>query len=32
MLDLGKHQVEAFRDEIGTLMKSLNFALSNLKY
>ncbi|XP_020978655.1 methylmalonate semialdehyde dehydrogenase [acylating] isoform X2 [Arachis ipaensis] len=32
MLDLGKHQVEAFKDEIGTLMKSLNFALSNLKY
>ncbi|QHO42322.1 Aldehyde dehydrogenase family 3 member [Arachis hypogaea] len=32
MLDLGKHKVEAFRDEIGTLMKSLNFALSNLKY
>ncbi|KAL1361825.1 hypothetical protein HN51_010142 [Arachis hypogaea] len=32
MLDLGKHHVEAFRDEIGTLMKSLNFALSNLKY
>ncbi|RYR03952.1 hypothetical protein Ahy_B06g083408 [Arachis hypogaea] len=32
MLDLGKHQVEAFRGEIGTLMKSLNFALSNLKY
>ncbi|XP_052114288.1 aldehyde dehydrogenase family 3 member F1 [Arachis duranensis] len=32
MLDLGKHQVETFRDEIRTLMKSLNFALSNLKY
>nr|XP_025703929.1 myosin-16-like [Arachis hypogaea] len=32
MLDLGKHKVEAFRDEIETLMKSLNFALSNLKY
>ncbi|XP_015952195.1 aldehyde dehydrogenase family 3 member F1 isoform X2 [Arachis duranensis] len=32
MLDLGKHHVEAFRDEMGTLMKSLNFALSNLKY
>ncbi|KAL4288502.1 hypothetical protein AHAS_Ahas19G0292600 [Arachis hypogaea] len=32
MLDLGKHQVEAFKDEIETLMKSLNFALSNLKY
>ncbi|XLU98790.1 hypothetical protein S245_013130 [Arachis hypogaea] len=29
---LGKHKVETFRDEIGTLMKSLNFALSNLKY
>ncbi|KAK7262526.1 hypothetical protein RJT34_30100 [Clitoria ternatea] len=29
--DLGKHQVEAFRDEIGTLMKTLNLALKNLK-
>ncbi|MED6172786.1 hypothetical protein PIB30_053173 [Stylosanthes scabra] len=32
MLDLGKHQIEAFRDEIGTLIKSLNLALSDLKY
>ncbi|XP_061350237.1 aldehyde dehydrogenase family 3 member F1-like [Gastrolobium bilobum] len=31
MQDLGKHQIEAFRDEIGTLMKSLNFALKFLK-
>ncbi|KAJ7980777.1 Aldehyde dehydrogenase [Quillaja saponaria] len=29
--DLGKHHVEAFRDEVGTLMKSLNFALKSLK-
>ncbi|XP_044505234.1 aldehyde dehydrogenase family 3 member F1-like [Mangifera indica] len=29
--DLGKHPVEAFRDEIGTLMKSINYALENLK-
>ncbi|KAJ0964234.1 hypothetical protein J5N97_029356 [Dioscorea zingiberensis] len=29
--DLGKHQVEAFRDEVGVLIKSVNFALSNLK-
>ncbi|XP_022148848.1 aldehyde dehydrogenase family 3 member F1-like [Momordica charantia] len=28
--DLGKHHVEAFRDEIGTLAKSLNFALEHL--
>ncbi|KAE9616577.1 putative aldehyde dehydrogenase (NAD(+)) [Lupinus albus] len=32
MQDLGKHQVEAFRDEVGTVMKSLNFALTHLKY
>ncbi|XP_027355342.1 aldehyde dehydrogenase family 3 member F1-like [Abrus precatorius] len=31
MLDLGKHQIEAFRDEIGTLMKTLNLALKSLK-
>lgn len=31
MEDLGKHHVEAFRDEIGTLRKSLNFALKCLK-
>ncbi|KAH9741288.1 Aldehyde dehydrogenase family 3 member F1 [Citrus sinensis] len=29
--DLGKHHVEAFRDEIGVLQKSINFALQNLK-
>ncbi|KAK7261538.1 hypothetical protein RIF29_27852 [Crotalaria pallida] len=29
--DLGKHQVEAFRDELGTLMKSLNFAIKYLR-
>ncbi|KAJ7980740.1 Aldehyde dehydrogenase [Quillaja saponaria] len=29
--NLGKHDVEAFRDEIGTLMKSLNFALKSWK-
>ncbi|XP_057451670.1 aldehyde dehydrogenase family 3 member F1-like isoform X2 [Lotus japonicus] len=29
--DLGKHQVEAFRDEIGTLIKSLNLATKSLK-
>ncbi|KAI4322091.1 hypothetical protein L6164_021812 [Bauhinia variegata] len=29
--DLGKHHLEAFRDEVGTLIKSLNFALNNLK-
>ncbi|KAG6605910.1 Aldehyde dehydrogenase family 3 member F1, partial [Cucurbita argyrosperma subsp. sororia] len=32
MQDLGKHHVEAFRDEIGTLQKSLNSALDNLKH
>ncbi|OMO78009.1 Aldehyde dehydrogenase NAD(P)-dependent [Corchorus olitorius] len=29
--DLGKHYVEAFRDEVGLLRKSLNLALSDLK-
>ncbi|XP_044480150.1 aldehyde dehydrogenase family 3 member F1-like [Mangifera indica] len=29
--DLGKHHVEAFRDELGTLIKSTNYALQNLK-
>ncbi|KAH7560574.1 hypothetical protein JRO89_XS10G0046600 [Xanthoceras sorbifolium] len=29
--DLGKHHVEAFRDEIGTVIKSINYALQNLK-
>ncbi|KAF6147756.1 hypothetical protein GIB67_006729 [Kingdonia uniflora] len=29
--DLGKHQVEAYRDEVGILIKSVNFALQNLK-
>ncbi|OAY30083.1 aldehyde dehydrogenase family 3 member F1 [Manihot esculenta] len=29
--DLGKHPVEAFRDEVGTLIKSINFALKGLK-
>ncbi|XP_054816351.1 aldehyde dehydrogenase family 3 member F1-like [Prosopis cineraria] len=31
MQDLGKHRVEAFRDEVGTVMKSINFALKNLR-
>ncbi|CAN1263814.1 Aldehyde dehydrogenase family 3 member F1 [Linum perenne] len=31
MQDLGKPQVEAYRDEVGTLVKSLNFALNGLK-
>ncbi|KAL2328807.1 hypothetical protein Fmac_022234 [Flemingia macrophylla] len=31
MQDLGKHQLEAFRDEIGTLIKTLNLALKSLK-
>ncbi|KAF7805399.1 aldehyde dehydrogenase family 3 member F1-like [Senna tora] len=31
MQDLGKHHLESFRDEVGTLIKSLNFALKNLK-
>ncbi|KHN30135.1 Aldehyde dehydrogenase family 3 member F1 [Glycine soja] len=29
--DLGKHYVEAFRDEVGTLMKTLNLASKSLK-
>ncbi|KAH7686947.1 Aldehyde dehydrogenase NAD(P)-dependent protein [Dioscorea alata] len=29
--DLGKHHVEVFRDEIGVLIKSVNYALDNLK-
>ncbi|PON89185.1 Aldehyde dehydrogenase NAD(P)-dependent [Trema orientale] len=29
--DLGKHYAEAFRDEVGTLIKSLNLALKSLK-
>ncbi|KAK7325035.1 hypothetical protein VNO77_29067 [Canavalia gladiata] len=29
--DLGKHCVEAFRDEVGTLIKTLNFARKSLK-
>lgn len=29
--DLGKHHVEAYRDEIGTVLKSVNYALKNLK-
>ncbi|KAI3791390.1 hypothetical protein L2E82_05158 [Cichorium intybus] len=29
--DLGKHHVEAYRDEIGTVVKSINYALENLK-
>ncbi|KAK9072585.1 hypothetical protein SSX86_009020 [Deinandra increscens subsp. villosa] len=29
--DLGKHHVEAYRDEIGTVVKSVNNALGNLK-
>ncbi|KAL5130142.1 Aldehyde dehydrogenase family 3 member F1 [Glycine soja] len=32
MHDLGKHQLEAFRDEIGTLIKTLNLALKSLKH
>ncbi|KAJ1421999.1 Aldehyde/histidinol dehydrogenase [Sesbania bispinosa] len=31
MQDLGKHQIESFRDEVGTLMKTLNLALKCLK-
>ncbi|KAL4612214.1 hypothetical protein ACB092_08G182400 [Castanea dentata] len=31
MQDLGKHQVETFRDEIGTLIKTLNLALESLR-
>ncbi|PKU62013.1 Aldehyde dehydrogenase family 3 member F1 [Dendrobium catenatum] len=30
-LDLGKHRVEAYRDEIGFLIKSVDHALQNLK-
>ncbi|XP_051142235.1 aldehyde dehydrogenase family 3 member F1-like [Andrographis paniculata] len=29
--DLGKHPVESFRDEVGPLIKSVNFALKGLK-
>ncbi|KAM7280049.1 hypothetical protein ACFE04_007183 [Oxalis oulophora] len=29
--DLGKHHVESFRDEIGTLIKTLNIAIDSLK-
>ncbi|KAK1409895.1 hypothetical protein QVD17_36424 [Tagetes erecta] len=29
--DLGKHHVEAYRDEIGTVVKSAKYALGNLK-
>lgn len=29
--DLGKHRVEAYRDEIGTIIKSVNYALKYLK-
>ncbi|KAL8227234.1 hypothetical protein R6Q57_017066 [Mikania cordata] len=29
--DLGKHHVEAYRDEIGTVVKSVNNVLGNLK-
>ncbi|KAJ6299449.1 hypothetical protein OIU76_020420 [Salix suchowensis] len=29
--DLGKHPVEAYRDEVGTVTKSINFALHGLK-
>ncbi|XP_023729775.1 aldehyde dehydrogenase family 3 member F1 [Lactuca sativa] len=29
--DLGKHHVEAYRDEIGLVVKSINYALGNLK-
>ncbi|KAK9948494.1 hypothetical protein M0R45_004066 [Rubus argutus] len=28
--DLGKHPVEAYRDEIGVVVKSVNYTLSNL--
>ncbi|CAN0891881.1 Aldehyde dehydrogenase family 3 member F1 [Linum grandiflorum] len=31
MDDLGKPDVEAYRDEVGTLVKSVNFALKGLK-
>ncbi|KAL8527522.1 hypothetical protein ACS0TY_005388 [Phlomoides rotata] len=29
--DLGKHPVESYRDEVGTLIKSVNYALKGLK-
>ncbi|KAL2535798.1 Aldehyde dehydrogenase family 3 member F1 [Forsythia ovata] len=29
--DLGKHRVESFRDEVGPLIKSVNYALNGLK-
>lgn len=29
--DLGKHRVEAFRDEVGFLIKSVNYHLDNIK-
>ncbi|PKI42513.1 hypothetical protein CRG98_037102 [Punica granatum] len=29
--DLGKHPAEAYRDEIGSTIKSINYALDNLK-
>ncbi|XP_042501021.1 aldehyde dehydrogenase family 3 member F1-like [Macadamia integrifolia] len=29
--DLGKHRIEAYRDEVGVLLKSLNHALSNVE-
>lgn len=29
--DLGKHSVESFRDEVGPLIKTLNYALQGLK-
>ncbi|KAJ0971061.1 hypothetical protein J5N97_019020 [Dioscorea zingiberensis] len=29
--DLGKHHCEVFRDEVGVLIKSVNYALDNLK-
>ncbi|PKU62012.1 aldehyde dehydrogenase family 3 member F1 isoform X1 [Dendrobium catenatum] len=30
-LDLGKHRIEAYRDELGLLIKSVDYALKNLK-
>ncbi|MQL90620.1 hypothetical protein Taro_023216 [Colocasia esculenta] len=29
--DLGKHKIEAYRDEVGVLVKSINFALDGLR-
>ncbi|KAI8526212.1 hypothetical protein RHMOL_Rhmol13G0291400 [Rhododendron molle] len=29
--DIGKHPVESYRDEIGTVIKSVNYALGGLK-